>query len=123
MAASGLSEGNTFSFNVSSSDSGATLSAPVRPFNAAGGQAIFNLTLSNSGTFQWLTGIGDAGTYLAVFQAVDGTKSSQIVVMIKISPAETVTAPTTIGGPSAGMVGALLLLYCIRFNVEFNPCP
>jgi hypothetical protein len=94
------SEGNTFSFNVSSSDSGATLSAPVRPFNAAGGQATFN-----SGNFQWSTGPGDTGTYLAVFQAVNGAKSSQIVVMIKINPGETVTAPTTISGPSTGTIG------------------
>ena len=100
------SEGNTFSFNVSSSDPGATLSAPVRPFNAAGAQATFNMTSPNSGNFQWPTGIGDAGTYLAVFQAVKGIYSSQIVVMIKISPAEMVTIPTTISGPSAGMVGA-----------------
>jgi hypothetical protein len=94
------SEGNTFSFNVSSSDSGATLSAPVRPFNAAGSQATFN-----SGNFQWSTGPGDTGAYLAVFQAVNGAKSSQTVVMIKINPGETVTVPTTISGPSTGTVG------------------
>ena len=80
------SEGGTFSFNVSSADSGATLSSPVRPYNAAGGQGTFNLTTLNNGTFQWSTAIGDAGTYLAVFQAVNGAKSSQIVVMIKITP-------------------------------------
>ena len=100
------SEGNTFSFNVYSTDAGATLSAPVRPYNAAGGQGTFNLTTSNSGDFQWSTGPGDAGTYLAVFQAVNGAKSSQIVVMIKINPGETVTVPATISGPSTGSVGA-----------------
>jgi uncharacterized repeat protein (TIGR02543 family) len=99
-------EGSAFSFNVNSTDSGATLSAPVRPYNSAGAQGTFNLTSSNSGDFQWSTGLGDAGTYLAVFQAVNGAKSSQIVVMIKINPAETVTVPTTISGPSTGMVGA-----------------
>jgi uncharacterized repeat protein (TIGR02543 family) len=99
------SEGNTFSFNVSSSDSGATLSAPVRPFNAAGAQGTFSLTSSNNGNFQWATGPGDTGTYLAVFQAVNGSKSSQIIVMIKINPGETVTVPTTISGPSTGSVG------------------
>jgi hypothetical protein len=99
-------EGSAFSFNVNSTDSGATLSAPVRPYNSAGAQGTFNLTSSNSGDFQWSTGLGDAGTYLAVFQAVNGAKSSQIVVMIKINPAETVTVPTTISGPSTGTVGA-----------------
>ena len=101
MAASGLPREATFSFSVYSTDSGATLSAPVRPFNAAGGQATFN-----NGIFQWLTGPGDTGTYLAVFQAVNGSKSSQIVVMIKINPAETVTVPTTLSGPSTGTIGA-----------------
>ena len=96
-----ISEGSTFSFNVYSTDSGATLSAPVNHYNAAGAQATFN-----SGNFQWSTGLGDTGTYLAVFQAVNGSKSSQIVVMIKINPAETVTVPTTISGPSTGPVGA-----------------
>jgi hypothetical protein len=100
------SEGNTLSFSVYSTDSGATLSAPVRPFNSAGAQGTFNLTSSNNGNFQWATGPGDTGTYLAVFQAVNGAKSSQIVVMIKINPAETVTVPTTISGPSTGTVGA-----------------
>jgi len=100
------SEGSTFSFNVYSTDSGATLSAPVRPYNSAGAQGTFNLTSSNSGNFQWSTGPGDTGTYLAVFQAVNGVKSSQIVVMIKINPGETLTVPTTISGPSTGTVGA-----------------
>jgi len=100
------SEESTLSFNVYSTDSGATLSAPVRPYNAAGAQGTFNLTSSNIGNFQWSTGLGDTGTYLAVFQAVNGSKSSQIVVLIKISPVETVTVPTTISGPSTGSVGA-----------------
>jgi hypothetical protein len=87
-----------FSFDVSSSDPGATLSAPVRPFNASGFQAGFS-----NGVFQWTTGPGDTGAYWAIFQADNGPKFSQIHVMIKITPPEVVTSPT-VGGPTTTWV-------------------
>ena len=93
--------GGTFSFNVST-DPGTVLSAPVRPINSEGGQATFI-----NGVFQWLVGSEDVGTYLAVFQADDGAKSSQVVVMIKVNqatPGETITAPT-VSCPSSATVG------------------
>jgi uncharacterized repeat protein (TIGR02543 family) len=93
--------GGTFSFDLST-DAGAVLSAPVRPYNFAGVQATFT-----SGVFQWSVGPNDIGTYLAVFQADDGAKSSQVVVMIKVNPGETVTKPT-VSGPTTATVGQVV---------------
>ena len=100
-------QGNNITFTVCSS-AGATLSMQVSPEN---GVARFPQS-TGSGTFTWDTG-GDGlvptGSYLAVFQAeaviTPGTSSSksQLVVMIKITPPETVTAPT-VSGPAAGTV-------------------
>ena len=59
----------------------------------------------STGVFTWNTTGLSQGSYLAVFEAVDGTNTSQLVVMIKINPQETVSAPTGLSGPSTGTLG------------------
>jgi hypothetical protein len=90
-----MTVGNAYSFGVASATTGAAITSVALP----GG------SFSN-GIYQWTPQASDIGTYLAVFQAdAAGTgtapKTSQIVVMIKVNPAETVTAPT-VSGPSTG---------------------
>ena len=78
--------GQTFSFVVGSSTSGATLSVRDLPTNASGIQATFN---PGTGIFQWSTNLNDVGTYLVVFQAAvtnPSTVVSQFVVSINITP-------------------------------------
>jgi hypothetical protein len=87
--------GNACSFRVASA-TGATITSVALP----GG------SFSN-GIYQWTPTSNDLGTYLAVFQAdAAGTspKTSQIVVMIKVNPAETVSTPGTPSGTTSGTV-------------------
>lgn len=88
--------GSACSFGVASGTTGATITSTALP----GG------SFSN-GIYQWTPTPNDIGTYLAVFQAdVTGTspKTSQIVVMIKVTPAETVSTPGTPSGTTSGTV-------------------
>jgi uncharacterized protein YcfL len=94
------------SFKVTSATSGATLSLVVDP------EGRTPLPASSPSPFTFPSwDIGGAtpaavGSYLAVFQATDKATpphTSQLVVMIKINPGETVTPPTAIS-PLTGTV-------------------
>ena len=87
-------------FKVTSATPGTSFTMPVGPESIAS----FNTTTN---TFSWNIGGSPpvlVGSYLAVFEGTSGANKSQLVVMIKINPAETVTAPT-VSGPSAGAPG------------------
>jgi len=90
--------GNTFSFEVYSDSSGATLSAPALPGGSFTGG-------SSPKTYQWVTTEGDIGTYLAVFEAsASGLKTSQIVVMIKIVSSTQYTLTVNVSPAGYGTV-------------------
>ncbi|OGP88500.1 MAG: hypothetical protein A2156_03500 [Deltaproteobacteria bacterium RBG_16_48_10] len=98
-------QGAIFGFRVTSATPGTTFSMVVNPDP---GVAKFNFDQTLSAwLFAWNT-TGNppvpVGSYLAVFEATDGVHTSQLVVMIKINPPETVTTPM-ISGPSTGYVG------------------
>jgi hypothetical protein len=94
-------QGDTSNFVVcSSANAGFTMPVSPEP-----GVATFTPT-AGTGTFNWNTGGTEPvskGSYLAVFQATDGGDTSQLVVMIKINPPETVNPPTAIS-PTTGTV-------------------
>lgn len=108
-------QGATIIFRINSTTAGASFSGGstklglvVDPEPAATSFATITPTAPNTATgiFTWTTGgtsLAPTGSYLAVFQATDGANTSQLVVMIKINPQETVTPPTTIS-PSTGTV-------------------
>ena len=88
-------QGTNLSFNVQSSYMNAVISLV-----AASNEIATMASRNGSALFSWNTGNTPTGSYLAVFQALDTTVTpnlkSQLVVMIKVNPAETVTPPTAI---------------------------
>ena len=104
------------SFQVASATSGATLSLVVDPEGRS-------LPASGPSPFTFPSwDIGGAtpapvGSYLAVFQASAGGHTSQLVVMINITPPETVSQPT-ISGPSTGTVNQS---YTFTASATSNP--
>ncbi len=60
---------------------------------------------TQSGEFTWNTEGLSEGSYLAVFSATEGSNTSSLVVMITITPSETVTTPNTPSGPTSGTIG------------------
>ncbi len=78
-------QGANLSFNVQSSQTTAVISL-VAASSEIGFPLPVLTSTNGSAPFSWNTGTTPPGSYLAVFQALDGTQKSQLPVVIKIVP-------------------------------------
>jgi len=76
-------QGANLSFNVQSTDTSAVISLVASSYEI--GPRTLTST-SGSAPFSWSTGSTLTGSYLAVFQALDGDQKSQLPVMINVVP-------------------------------------